>query len=172
MRIRQAEEKDLTEILEIVQDAVNLLKQNKVNQWQKGYPNKEVFINDINHKTLFVLDEERQVIGFCNLSKDSDPSYEKIYLGKWLTKINSYVTIHRLAVRKEYYHKGAAKMLLEFSEKYAKENNLISIRVDTHQDNIPMRKLLEKMGYLQCGIIHLIGYSDEDNERIAYEKLL
>ncbi|HEY8445175.1 MAG TPA: GNAT family N-acetyltransferase [Bacilli bacterium] len=172
MKIRLATNEDLNGILEIVQDAINLLKQNNVNQWQNGYPNRDVFIKDIENQTLYVLCDNSIIVGFCNISPLPDPSYKVIYEGSWLTDVEEYVVIHRLAVRKENYHCNCARTLIEFAYKIAKENHKISIRVDTHHDNIPMNRLLQKMGFIKCGIIHLIGYSDAEKARVAYEKII
>jgi len=172
MIIRLATNEDLKGILEIVQDAVNLLKKNNVNQWQNGYPNRDVFLKDIENETLYVLCDEAIIVGFCNISPLPDPSYKVIYEGNWLTDVEEYVVIHRLAVRKEYYHRNCAKILIEFAKEVAIRNNKISIRVDTHQDNMPMNRLLQKMGFIKCGIIHLIGYSDAEKARVAYEKII
>ena len=48
----------------------------------------------------------------------------------------------------------------------AKENNIKSIRIDTHKDNIPMQRALAKHGFIKCGIIHLAN----GDERIAFQK--
>ena len=42
------------------------------------------------------------------------------------------------------------------------------VRVDTHEGNIPMRKMLEKNGFEYCGTIHLL----DGQPRVAYEKLV
>ena len=41
------------------------------------------------------------------------------------------------------------------------------IRVDTHEGNIPMRKMLEKQGFVYCGVIHLA----DGSPRVAYQYL-
>ena len=44
---------------------------------------------------------------------------------------------------------------------------MLSIRIDTHEDNKPMRRFLEKCGFKFCGIIYL----EDGSKRLAYEKL-
>ena len=39
------------------------------------------------------------------------------------------------------------------------------LRIDTHKDNIPMQKALEKNGFGRCGMI----YTDDGSQRIAYD---
>ena len=50
----------------------------------------------------------------------------------------------------------------------AQLNNAESIRIDTHRDNIPMQKMLNKNGFIYCGIIYLL----DGKERFAFEKPL
>ena len=41
-----------------------------------------------------------------------------------------------------------------------------NLRIDTHRDNYVMQRLLEKNGFVRCGLIDL----REGGERIAYQK--
>ncbi len=42
------------------------------------------------------------------------------------------------------------------------------LRIDTHEDNVVMQKMLEKNGFEKCGIIYV--YEDH-YPRLAYEKV-
>ena len=170
--IRKAKKNDIENIMKAINDAVNLLKDNNVNQWQNGYPNREVFTEDISKGTLWVVEKDDKIAGVCNICIDDDISYEKIYHGSWLTKGSSYMVIHRIAVKKEFYNQGIAKEMFMFAEKEAKKYNISSIRIDTHKFNIPMNQILTKFNYIRCGIIYLVNSRDEDKERVAYEKIL
>lgn len=54
------------------------------------------------------------------------------------------------------------------AEKICTQNKVYSIKVDTHENNKPMQRLLEKLGYEYCGIIYL----ENGDKRVAFEKLL
>ena len=170
--IRKANINDIEKIMLVVDDAVTLLKNKGVNQWQNGYPNPAVFKNDISLGTLWVVELDGKLAGVCNLSMEKDESYEKIYEGKWLTNDSSYMVIHRIAVKKEFYNQGIAKLMFKFAEELAMKNNIKSIRIDTHKLNIPMNDILKKLGYVKCGIIYLVNSRDEDKTRVAYEKII
>ena len=47
-----------------------------------------------------------------------------------------------------------------------------SIRIDTHEGNLPMQRALEKSGFARCGTIFLKGGAEDGDPRIAFEKLL
>lgn len=47
-------------------------------------------------------------------------------------------------------------------------NNIMDIiKVDTHEENISMQKLLKKNNFKYCGIIYL----EDKSKRIAFEKI-
>lgn len=168
--IRLANLNDLNSIMEIVSDAVGLLKANKVNQWQNGYPNKDIITNDINSKNLYVYDDYC-VVGFAYISSNKEPSYEVIYNGSWLQN-DEYIVVHRIAVKKEYLNRKVAWALLTEAVNMARRSNIKSIRVDTHKDNLIMNNFLKKFGFTKCGEILLVNYMDSDKLRIAYEMLV
>ena len=164
--IRLARIEDLNEIMEIVKDAKAFLKSQGVDQWQGDYPTSEVFIKDISNNNLYVYEEEI-IKGFIAIIKGIDVTYNKIYEGAWLND-GEYVTIHRIAVKKEARNKNIATSLIDYTEHLATKDNIKSIRIDTHKENIPMQNMITKNGFIKCGIIYLL----DGNPRLAYEKLL
>lgn len=170
--IREACQSDMNDILCVVRDAVNYLRSHHVPQWQNGYPDEATLLSDIAKKTLHVYEHDGRVVGIANLSCELDPSYTIVYEGDWMTLYPNYLVVHRLAVKKEYLHQGIGLALLQYSETYALQHHKNSIRIDTHQVNHVMNRLLEKLGYVRCGWIHLVDYSESDAIRVAYEKIL
>ena len=96
--------------------------------------------------------------------------YSKIE-GKWITN-DDYIVIYRLAVDPEIKNKGIATKILEFSEKECIKNKILSIKADTHENNEPMKRFLEKNGFSYCGVIYLDREPDVGEKRIAYEKII
>lgn len=172
--IRLANKKDLDSILKIVEDARVLARSLGSKQWlgNDGYPNKDTFEQDIKNNQLYVLQIKDTPIAICVISRIAEPTYKKIYQGSWLTKNIEYLVIHRLAVKKEYYKKGLAVKLLTYAENLAKKEKIKSIRIDTSKENQPMLRLVEKMNYKYCGIIKLNKYLGEEDNRLAFEKII
>ena len=54
----------------------------------------------------------------------------------------------------------------------ARAGGFVSIRIDTHPGNIPMRRMLEKNGFVHCGSVYLLGGPDNGALRVGYERLL
>ena len=165
MNLRLSNEKDLTEIMSIIDEAKKFLKNNKVDQWQNGYPNKEVILNDINKNESYVIENNGEVIGTTALSFAGEKNYDKIYEGKWISN-GPYAVIHRIAVSKVKGLKNIGTEILKKSEELCIANGINNIKIDTHEDNIPMQKLLLKNNYKYCGVIYL----EDGNKRIAFEK--
>ena len=170
--IRIATSDDLPSIMEVIADAKQLLKESGSPQWQDsdGYPNEQTFLNDISLNQLYVCinKDNNQVIGVVVISKIPDECYNKITNGQWLSN-QPYYVIHRLAARKGF-HVGYE--LINYAKQKAKQDNISSVRADTMDINIPMRKLLSKCGFSHCGTIILERCACSDPRRMAFEILL
>lgn len=168
MEIRLATLNDIPKIMEVISDAKALLKKNGSMQWNTpdGYPNEDVFINDINNKNLYALHDNNILIGIMACVTGIDENYEEIE-GHWITN-GPYLTIHRIAIKKEYYHTKSSHLLIDYAINLAKSYKCNSIKVDTHPLNIPMQKLLLHFNFTHCGTITL-KRSKIDNLRLAYE---
>ena len=166
MEFRKAVESDIEDIMNIINKAQCYLKELGIDQWQNNYPNYDVIKEDISNNNSYVLLKDNIIIGTVAVIFNGEKTYDTIYNGQWLSD-GEYATIHRLAVDSNYRGLGISSIILENIEKMCIENNINSIKVDTHRGNLPMQKFLQKHGFLYCGIIYL----EDGNERIAYEKI-
>ena len=171
-RFRKATEHDLAGMEEILKDAIRFLKEQKIDQWQRGYPDREQLIKDIRAKCSYVIEEKDGPKAMCAVSFDSEKSYERIEGGAWLTKGEDHAIVHRFAVHSSCKGKGMASFPLGDIDKLAQKEGVFSIRIDTHEDNVRMQHVLERAGYQKCGVIRLIGGSEDGVPRLAYEKVL
>ena len=160
----------LEEICRITQQAKTQLKNMGLDQWQKGYPSKEVWESDIAAGSAWLAVEENSVLGVFAFQTTPDVSYSVID-GAWLADI-PYASMHRLCVSDESKGKGVAGAMFEHGFKMAQDLGFGSMRIDTHPDNIPMKRALQKAGFLPCGTIKLVGGCEDGDPRIAFEKLL
>lgn len=65
--LRQAKLDDLPRIIDIIDSAKKTLKDRGVDQWQQGYPNKEILEQDIQEGISFVLMLNGRVVGSAAL---------------------------------------------------------------------------------------------------------
>ena len=182
MNFRKSTFDDVDKILEIIEKAKIELNKLGLDQWQNGYPNKEVIENDVKLGISYVLEDIeknrnelesenlKKILGTIVLSPEKEEPYSKIE-GKWITD-DDYMVIHRLAVDFDMKNKGIATKILEFSEEVCVENRILSLKADTHENNEPMKRLLEKNGFSFCGLIYLDREPDLEAKRVAYEKII
>lgn len=167
MEFRKAIEEDCSSIMNIIKQAQAYFKEKGINQWQNNYPNLESIGMDIKNNNGYVLLKDNKVIGTTVFILDGEKTYENIYEGEWLSS-NQYGTIHRIAVDSQYKGLGTASIIIKNLEEMCLSNGINSIRVDTHEENLSMKRLLKKNGFKYCGIIYL----EDKSRRMAFEKIL
>lgn len=167
MQIRQSNINDVSAIMKIIKQAQESFKLAGINQWQNNYPNETSILKDIELNESYVVLDNESIIGTFALSYRIESTYDIIYDGKWLSN-EKYAVIHRIAIENSYKGKGVSTFVFKEVEKWCLDKNIHSIKIDTHQDNQSMRKLLNKNGFSYCGIIYLV----DGNKRLAYEKVL
>ena len=167
MEFRKSTKSDITKIMDIVKQAQVYFKEQNIDQWQNNYPNEEVINNDIENGESYVMLENGNIIATTVISFTKEKSYENIIDGKWITN-DKYGVIHRIAVDSNYKGLGLSHEIIKYSEELCLSNNIHSIRVDTHEENIPMQNLLKKNNFKYCGIIFL----EDGAKRIAFEKTI
>lgn len=169
--IRKTNLKDIPEIMKIIHDAQAGMKLLGISQWQNGYPNEKSFEKDITEGISYVYVEEGEIVATAAMFCAPEPDYARIYEGKWKTS-GDYGVVHRIAVKKEAKRAGYAAKIIEYAAEMARQAGYGSLRMDTHEGNIPMRTFLKKQGFEECGIIYLSNEGCVDNKRVAYEKVL
>lgn len=165
MILRLSNEKDLISIMEIINEGKEFLKSNNINQWQNGYPNEEVILNDINNNESYIIENNGEVLGTTALSFRGERTYDKIYEGKWIST-GDYAVIHRIAVSRVKGRKNIGTEILKKSEEICLSKGINNIKIDTHENNKAMQRLLLKNNYKYCGIIYLV----DGSKRMAFEK--
>lgn len=158
MNIRNTKMSDLNKVLNIYEYARFQMKLNgNPNQWKDNRPAESLILEDIKNKNSYVIEKDGIIYGIFTLIIGVDPTYQNIE-GNWLND-KPYGTIHRIA------SSGVEKGIFDMALNYCL-TKIDNIRIDTHQDNKIMQHLLEKNGFLKCGII----YVDDGSPRIAYQK--
>ncbi|PQJ78425.1 GNAT family N-acetyltransferase [Polaribacter porphyrae] len=170
MKIRLSTSNDVPRIMEIIDDAKALLKSLNIDQWQNGYPNEAQIENDIaNEESYVVINADEQIMATTMFTTRPEPTYKKVIDGNWKTDENlPYGVIHRLAMSKDFRGQGIAKFIFDYFHQKLKKQNIKSLKIDTHQENLGMQSLIKKIGYQYCGII----YTNYGAKRLAFEKVI
>lgn len=170
VRFRPARLEDAAQIWMLFQQAQAYFREQGIDQWQDNYPTLQVVQQDLENRESYVLEnQDREIVGTAVLSEREEETYRQIYGGSWLTgEGQPYLVIHRVAVRSDLKGQGLASIILAEAVRRCQEKGIGSIRIDTHEDNLSMQRLLEKSGFICCGTIYLASGA----KRLAFEKLI
>ena len=155
---------DLDEVMQIYAAARTFMAEHgNPRQWgPTKWPPRELVEQDIRQGKSYVCEEDG-VIGAVFFYKYGDrieETYDHIEDGAWILDA-PYGVVHRIASCGRL--RGAGAFCLNWA--FEQSGHL---RIDTHGDNYVMQNLLQKLGFVKCGIIHVL----EDNDpRIAFEKV-
>ena len=156
-KIRRAETADLKRILEIYDWARKFMAENgNPTQWGISHPAQHVLEDDIHKGRLYVVTQENGICGVFMFALGEDPTYAYIE-GSWRSD-SPYGVIHRIA--------GSGGGILASALGFCSER-IGYLRIDTHADNKPMQRAIEKAGFSKCGII----YVEDGTPRIAYDRI-
>ena len=143
MIIRKAVQNDIDRCLKIYSDAREYMrKSGNPDQWGTEYPYEHLIREDVQIGRLYVA--------------DCDGSVE----GVWLN-CEPYYVIHRVASSGKV--KGIVKAAVEFALQ-----NTNNVRIDTHEKNATMQKVLTNLGFKHCGTIYVFAPWEGKSPRMAY----
>ena len=107
MKIKLSVPENATTIMKIIADAQRFLAAQNIDQWQDGYPTKELISTDIQNKESYLItNDEDEVMATLMFTTRPERSYPHIN-GEWITKKDAtYGVIHRLAVDDNFRKMG------------------------------------------------------------------
>lgn len=146
--IRLSKIDDFNGILEVYKIARTFMKETgNPNQWGDNRPTEEAILEDIKASKMYVIEENTEILGLFSL-QDFDYDYVNID-GKWLND-EKYIVIHKVASSGN--KKGIFSEIINYVSSKTK-----NIRIDTHEDNKVMQKLLVDNGFVNCGVVFIEG---------------
>ncbi len=123
--------------------ADNLIKNNIKIYWSAYYPYADFEEFDIKNQNLYVLEENKNIIGaFC-----LTPSHEKANQISWKHQTENAFYISKLGVNIENLKQGVGSKLITHAKQIAKQNGAETLRLFVVDINTPAIKLYEKNGF-------------------------
>ena len=162
MEIRLAFPNEVNAVMKVIEDAKKTLAQSGSDQWQNGYPNADIIIDDIISGQAYVALEEGEVIAYVAVTRSPESAYDAIYEGSWQGGEPEYLVFHRIAVAAA---NQGQKVAQTFLEGLIEGFDYLDFRSDTHAENKVMQHIFEKLGFEKVGKVPV------DGERLAYQKL-
>lgn len=134
------------------------------NQWgPTNWPPEKLIYKDIQGGNSYVcVNDEDRVVGtfFYTYGDDIEPTYRVVEDGLWSLE-GPYGVVHRIAG--DGSTKGIGSFCINWAFSQCKH-----LRMDTHNDNIVMQNLLNKLGFKHCGTIYV---EEDEYPRMAFEKI-
>lgn len=155
--IRHANPKDLPALEQLYAQArAFMVASGNPHQWGDDKPTAEELLDSIQRGHGFVCMENGQIAAAFVFHTQGDPTYAYIEGDGWPDQ-GPYGVAHRVATGGA--RNGAAAFCLTWCRAHCRQ-----LRIDTHRDNIPMQRLLAKLGFTPCGTIYL----ENGSPRLAY----
>ena len=173
MIIKRTKPEDIPAVMQIYAEARAFMRENgNPTQWKDGTPPQKLIERDIRENKSYVCVDDNagrgdpnappastdNILAVFYFSVEREPAYD-IISGAWLDG-NSYGVIHRIAKGRNA-PKGVGAFCINWC--FGQHAN---IKIDTHENNAPMRKLLANLNFSYCGVV---TYPD-GGERIAFQK--
>lgn len=148
MEFRKAAENDIEEICGLVKNAIAVMEENGIHQWDEVYPAKEDFLRDLDEGNLFAGLIDDQIAVVFVLNKCQDDAY---FSADWSYNGDNFCVIHRLCVNPEFQNQGIAGKTLKYIEEKLIQNGAEEIRLDVFTENPFALRLYEKAGFKKTG---------------------
>lgn len=162
MEIRKAQNEELEKILSLYDSSRRFMRRNgNFEQWQNGYPGKEMILKDIASSCLYLCCEGEELLAvfYYHFGRNAEPHYAAIREGEWQGG-EEYGVLHRIATSSQ--GRGVASFCFDWCF-----SRFPDLRVDTHESNLPMQRALKKNGFLFRGKVDM----PDGGERLAFQLL-
>ena len=155
---------NLNNAVNIFYSAIKKMKANKIDQWDENYPTIDVLRKDILEESAFGFFVKGELIAYIALNNEYDPEYDEV---NWMLNHDNSMIVHRLTVHSKYQNRGIARVLMQYAEEYALNNNYSGIRFDAFSKNLKALYFYRKLGYQEAGSVNF-----RKGKFIVFEKTL
>ncbi len=163
--LQKADRTNLDAVMVLINEAKRYLNSQGIDQWQTGYPDTNIIMEDIMHGRGYLVMNDNDIAAYLCIDFDGEPSHEEL-TGEWKSDL-PYGIIHRLAISDAYKGRGLASIVFQLAQQLCIDKGFFSIHADTDEANVIMRHVLAKNGFDYCGTIWF-----DNSLKYAYEKVL
>jgi ribosomal protein S18 acetylase RimI-like enzyme len=150
MQVEKATSGNILEVMYLLQQCIEDFNKNSIYQWNHSYPDHYKLKREIENNALYIIKIKGVCIGTISFDEHQESALDSV---EWKNGTDRFLIIHRIAVFPTWQKKGIGRKLIEFAEKYAKENNYNSVRLDVASSSEHLIKLYESIGYTYAGEI-------------------
>lgn len=150
MEFRPARQEDIDSICELVAAAIAHMQEQNIFQWDKNYPIREDFLEDLRNNTLFVGLVEGEIVVIFTVNQICEPEYDD---GDWQYPEEEYRIVHRLCVSPKFQGRGVGRRTLRHIEEELRGQKIGAVRLDTFTGNPKALALYTGSGYEKRGFV-------------------
>ena len=146
--VRLAGMQDFEKICQLIEDAVRVMNENMILQWDELYPSQKIIRDDILNNQMYLGEIEKQIACVFVLNQHCDEQYNS---GEWKYTESSFMVIHRLCVNPEFQNQGVGTRTMQIIEDMLKNDGIKAIKLDAFSQNPYALRMYEKLGYAKVG---------------------
>lgn len=155
MKLKLAKKNDLNNLKATYKEIIENMNKSNIDIWDEIYP-CEFFKNDIENKSLYVLNEGDDIVAAFALSKSNDGENHV----KWENAKEKALYIDRLGVNVNYLRQGIGGIIIKNAIELAKAQNVKYLRLFVVDVNKPAINLYLKNGFKQVDGIYEEKFDD------------
>lgn len=135
------------------------------------YPTRKSAEVALGRNDLFVITDENKTVATAVINQIQVDEYKN---AEWKhpAKASVIMVLHCLAVDPLEKNKGYGKAFVAFYENYAKEHGCHELRMDTNEKNSRARKLYQRLGYEETGVVDSVFNGIPNVKLVCLEKYL
>ena len=149
MVFRKAEKSEAEDVLRLYRAVVGT----PFCTWNRSYPGKIEIAEDLAHGSLYVLEQEKELIGAISIV----PENELDAFDCWTIRENAR-EFARVVIRPDRQQKGLSVRLAEGVMRELRQQGARAIHIAVAKQNIPAQNLYHKTGFCFCGETEMYGH--------------
>ena len=170
LRAKEADIDSIEKIYESIHDAEE--KGLTTTGWIRNvYPTRKTAEDALNRSDLFIMKDEGKIVAVAVINQIQVDEY-KYAAWKHDAMDHEVMVLHGLTVDPFEKSKGYGKAFVTFYEDYSKLHGCTELRIDTNALNTRARKLYQKLGYNEIGIVKCVFNGIPNVQLVCLEKYL
>ena len=135
------------------------------------YPTRKTEEDALGRNDLFIMEDTGNIVAVAVMNQIQVDEYK---YAKWKHDVRDHevMVLHGLAVDPLEKSKGYGKAFVAFYEDYAKQHGCTALRMDTNALNTRARKLYQRLGYDEVGIVECVFNGIPNVQLVCLEKYL
>lgn len=141
--------------------------------WIRGvYPTEQTARDALEAGTLFVLEREGAIAAAAKIDQNQVPEYADAPWRYPDVPPEQVMVLHTLVVDPAFAGRGCGTQFVAFYEEYARSQGCPYLRMDTNAKNAAARRLYDRLGYWEAGIVPCMFNGIPDVRLVCLEKKL